>query len=111
MRYSLLMRMFGLRLDRQWALTRYGRKFFRRLWGELRTLELFGAAEPDDQGWRLTDRGMYWMMLMMSAFFESVNGYRDAMRAQVVDEPHAEVVPLVSIGVPVGALSHASGSG
>ena len=83
MRYTLLMRMFGLRLDRESVTRRYGPSFFRRLWGELRTLEWLGAAKRDDRGWQLTERGMYWLMLMMSAFFESVNGYRDAMRARV----------------------------
>ncbi len=86
MRYDLLMRMFGLRLDREWALRRHGPRFFRKLWGELRTLEWLGAARRDERGWQLTERGMYWLMLMMSAFFESVNGYRDAMRARVRQE-------------------------
>jgi len=88
MRYSLLMRMFGLRLDRDWALRRHGPRFFRKLWGELRTLEWLGAARRDDRGWQLTERGMYWLMLMMSAFFESVNDYRDAMRAHVRQDQH-----------------------
>jgi coproporphyrinogen III oxidase-like Fe-S oxidoreductase len=86
MRYSLLVKMFGLRLDSQWALRRYGPRFFRRLWGELRTLEWFGAARRDERGWQLTERGMYWLMLMMCAFFESVNGYRDTMRAHIQEE-------------------------
>ena len=88
MRYSLLMRMFGLRLDRDWAMRRHGKRFFRTLWGELRTLEWLGAARRDDRGWQLTERGMYWLMLMMSAFFESVNDYRDAMRAHVRKDQH-----------------------
>jgi hypothetical protein len=29
---------------------------------------------------------MYWLMLMMCAFFESVNEYRDAMRAHIPEE-------------------------
>lgn len=86
MRYALLVQMFGLRLDRERALARHGKAFFRRLWGELLTLEAFGAARRDAKGWRLTERGMYWLMLMMSEFFESVNAYRDAMRGHV----HAE---------------------
>ena len=65
MRYSLLMRMFGLRLDRDWAMRRHGKRFFRTLWGELRTLEWLGAARRDDRGWQLTERGMYWLMLMI----------------------------------------------
>lgn len=83
MRYTLLVKMFGLGLDRAWAEARYGRRFFRKLWGELRTLEMLGAATRDAQGWRLTGRGMFWLMLMMSEFFESVNAYRDAMRQRV----------------------------
>lgn len=86
MRYALLVRMFGLGLDREWARRRHGRAFFRKLWGELRTLELCGAARRDAAGWRLTERGMYWLMLMMSEFFESVNTYRDAMREHVHEE-------------------------
>lgn len=86
LRYSLLVRLFGLRLDRDWALRHHGPRFFRRLWGELLTLRALGAAERDATGWRLNERGMYWLMLMMSAFFESVNNYRDAMRARIRDE-------------------------
>jgi coproporphyrinogen III oxidase-like Fe-S oxidoreductase len=89
MRYALLVRMFGLGLDRAWARRRHGRKFFWKLWGELRTLELLGAATRDAHGWRLTERGMYWLMLMMSEFFESVNTYRDAMRQRVQAELEA----------------------
>jgi coproporphyrinogen III oxidase-like Fe-S oxidoreductase len=83
MRYTLLVKMFGLGLDQDWARARYGRRFFRKLWGELRTMEVLGAATRDARGWRLTGRGMFWLMLMMSEFFESVNAYRDAMRAHV----------------------------
>jgi coproporphyrinogen III oxidase-like Fe-S oxidoreductase len=86
MRYTLLMKMFGLGLDREWAQARYGSKFFHKLWGELRTMEVLGAATRDARGWRLTGRGMFWLMLMMSEFFESVNTYRDAMRAHVKEE-------------------------
>lgn len=103
MRYALLMRMFGLRLDREWARQRFGPWFFRRLWGELRTLEWLGAATRGESGWQLTDRGMYWLMLMMSEFFESVNGYRDAMRAHIRDELNE----TSTICVPVGSLSGA----
>ena len=65
---------------------RHGPRFFRRVWGELRTLEWLGAARRDPEGWELTERGMYWLLLLMSAFFESVNDYRDAMRAHLRDE-------------------------
>jgi len=83
MRYSLLVKMFGLGLEREWVMRRYGPCFFRRLWGELRTLEWLGAAKRDENGWRLTERGMFWLMLMMSAFFESVAEYREAVRSYI----------------------------
>lgn len=99
MRYSLLMKMFGRRLDRAWALRHFGPRFFRKLWGELRTLEWLGAARRDREGWQLTDRGMYWLMLMMSAFFESVSDFRDAMRAHVRHEWHDLEAPCPHAGV------------
>ena len=89
MRYALLVRMFGLGLDREWARRHHGPGFFRRLWGELLTLEVLGAARRDTRGWRLTESGRYWLMLMMAEFFQSVNTYRDAMRAQVAAEQTA----------------------
>jgi len=98
LRYVLLMRMFGLRLDRDWALQRHGARFFRRLWGEIRTLEWLGAARRDDRGWTLTDRGMYWLMLMMSSFFESVNDYRHAMRVHIRDELNEPPAMCVAVG-------------
>jgi coproporphyrinogen III oxidase-like Fe-S oxidoreductase len=101
MRYTLLVKMFGLGLDRAWAQERYGSKFFRKLWGELRTLEFLGAATRDAQGWRLTGRGMFWLMLMMSEFFESVNTYRDAMRQRVAAElaaaARSDTVPATAV--------------
>jgi len=100
MRYSLLAKMFGLRLDREWALRRYGPRFFRRLWGELRTLEWLGAARRDQRGWQLTERGMYWLMLMMCAFFESVAEYREAMRAHIPAELNAITSPCVLASAP-----------
>jgi coproporphyrinogen III oxidase-like Fe-S oxidoreductase len=93
MRYALLVRMFGLRLDREWARRRHGSRFFRQLWGELRTLEALGAARRDQAGWKLTERGMYWLMLMMSEFFESVNAYRDAMRSHITDDEESATLP------------------
>lgn len=101
MRYALLVRMFGLGLDRAWVRQHHGPGFFRRLWGELLTLEVLGAARRDAQGWRLTEKGRYWLMLMMAEFFQSVNTYRDAMRAQAAAEQSAAegAAPLPAAGV------------
>jgi len=100
MRYGLLVRMFGLGLDRAAAREHYGPKFFRTVWPEIAALTLTGAVKTTDRGWQLTDRGMYFLMLMMSEFFESVNGYRDAMRAHVHAENAAMSLPAA---VPAAA--------
>ena len=102
MRYSLLVKMFGLRLDREWANRRHGPRFLRRVWGELRTLEWLGAAQRDERGWQLTERGMYWLMLMMCAFFESVNEYREAMRAHIQEESNPACSPCAIVAAPAG---------
>ena len=91
LRYTLLVRLFGLYLDRASAERHHGKQFFRKLWGELLTLRTLGAARATSRGYHLNERGMYWLMLMMSAFFESVNNYRDAMRAHVKHELHEPV--------------------
>jgi coproporphyrinogen III oxidase-like Fe-S oxidoreductase len=106
MRYSLLVKMFGGRLDREWALRRHGPKFFRKLWPELRALEWLGAARRDEQGWQLTERGKYWLMLMMSAFFEAVGKFRETMRAHIPDEQACPLKSHSSLAItrPIAAL-------
>ncbi len=105
LRYTLLVRMFGLYLDHAAVLKQHGPRFFRKLRGELLTMRLLGAAHRDVHGWRLNERGMFWLTLMMSAFFESVNNYRDAMRAHVNQELHEGT----TMCVPVGPLAPAAG--
>jgi hypothetical protein len=50
---------------------------------------VLGAATCDREAWRLTERGMFWLMLMMSQFFESVNACRETMRLRAERE-HVE---------------------
>jgi coproporphyrinogen III oxidase-like Fe-S oxidoreductase len=101
MRYALLVRMFGLGLDREEMQRRYGAKFFRTVWGELRTLEILGAARRNARGWELTERGRYWLMLMMSEFFESVNAYREAMRVHAgLERATASANPPLAMALP-----------
>jgi len=99
LRYALLVKLFGLRLDAAAVEARYGPSFRRRLWGELLTLRLLRATRPVPGGCELTDRGMYWLMLMMAEFFESVNAYRDAMRLRVQAEQAAILPPAPAASV------------
>jgi hypothetical protein len=87
MRYEMLLRLFGLRMDHGWLRQRFGDRFGRRMAAEMAALKLVGAVVEDHTGYRLTERGMYLWVLMMSAFFESVNVFREQMRAHI----HAEL--------------------
>jgi coproporphyrinogen III oxidase-like Fe-S oxidoreductase len=87
MRYEMLLRLFGLRMDHAWLERRFSGRFARSMAAEMAALRLAGAVSLDADGYRLTERGMYLWVLMMSAFFESVNVFREQMRAHI----HAEL--------------------
>ena len=108
MQYDLLVRLFGLRLERDWVRARYGRRFERVLLPELTAFRLIGAIRADARGWSLTDRGMLMWLQMMSAFFESVNAFREQMRHQI----HAELddEALGEALVPLAELRHGPGT-
>lgn len=87
MRYEMLLRLFGLRMDDDWLAARFGGRFTRRMGPQLAALRAAGAVKREPGGYVLTERGMYLWVLMMSAFFESVNVFREEMRAHI----HAEL--------------------
>ena len=69
---------------------RWGGRFEDELWWALDGMKALGALTEDDEAWRLTDRGMYYWVLMMAEFFEAVNRFRETMRARIreeLDEP------------------------
>lgn len=82
MKQTFLMRLFGLRLDKGWTRRRYGPAFERELWPIVTAFKALGAVREDATSYRLTDRGLYYWVLMMSAFFESVNELREQMRVR-----------------------------
>ena len=53
---------------------------------ELAALRFAGAVRKDARGYALTERGMYLWVLQMSAFFESVNVFRERMRSNIHSE-------------------------
>jgi len=102
MRYDLLVRLFGLRLEKEWVRERYGERFEQVLRPELLGLKLLDAVIEDERGWSLTKRGRYLWVRMMSAFFESVDALREEMREHVRAEPGESaagpyLVPLAEI--------------
>jgi coproporphyrinogen III oxidase-like Fe-S oxidoreductase len=114
MRYDLLMRLFALRLDKDWMRARYGTRVELKLAPELLALRAIGAIEEDARSWRLTDRGMLVWVMMMSSFYESVNEFRAQMRAQIpaeLEEDEAEdadetVVPADALRDAAHAAQH-----
>ena len=102
MRYELLVRLFSLRLEKEWVRARYGLRFERTLGPELLGLKLLRAVVEDEHGWTLTQRGMFLWVRMMSTFFESVDAFREQMRHHIRDELGSatageHLVPLAEI--------------
>jgi coproporphyrinogen III oxidase-like Fe-S oxidoreductase len=85
-RYEMLLKLFGLRMDRAWMRERFGPRYEASMALELSALRLAGALRKDERGYALTERGMYLWVLQMSAFFESVNVFREQMRANIHSE-------------------------
>jgi len=82
LRYHLLMRLFGLRLDKAVTRQRFGEGACRSLWPEITALKLAGAVRETGDELRLTRRGMYYWVVMMREFFTEVNRFRETMREQ-----------------------------
>ena len=86
MQYDLLMKLFGLRIQKSDICMTYGELFHEKLWKELTTFKLLGALKETEDELLLTDRGMYYWVIMMREFFIGVNNFRSQMRAQIHDE-------------------------
>lgn len=83
---AFLTGLFGLELPKARVAARWGGRFEAQLWWALDAMKAVGALTEDDTAWRLTDRGMYYWVLMMSEFYENVNRFREAMRARIAAE-------------------------
>lgn len=89
MRYDLVMRLFGLSVDKDWIRARHGRRFYRVLAVELLGLWVLGALKFTGASLRVTPRGEYYWVIMMREFFNNVNVFRDEMRRQIRAESDA----------------------
>lgn len=86
MRYYLLMRLFGGRLDLAAADRHFNCSFSSRLWLELAGLRMLGAVRKRGGALELTESGQYLWVMMMREFFSNVNDFRERMRLAIHDE-------------------------
>ena len=83
MRYDFLTRLFGLSLDKEFVRRKYGPRFERRLWREIAFFRCIGALRDTGPRLELTERGMYYWVVMMREFFTGVNRFREQMRLNI----------------------------
>ncbi len=76
-RYDLLMKLFGTRLDLNRLKAKYGRAVASYLWKELLGLQLAGALRRVGDHYVLTRRGQYLWVVLMREFFVGVNNFRE----------------------------------
>ena len=86
MHYDFLMKLFSLSMDKKTIEAKYGAGFHRKLWKELLAFKLLGALVEDDERYRVTEKGMYYWVMMMREFFMGVNRLRDEMRLRIREE-------------------------
>lgn len=87
--YDLLMRLFGLRLDKQQIQKKYQGQFFRLVRKELMLFKMLGAVRDEGNYLELTREGRYLWLLMMREFFMGVNNFRREMRSLIAEEREA----------------------
>ena len=76
LRYYLLTKLFGGKLDREKMHMRFGNDAGRRLWLELAFLKTAGLVRGDNM-LEVTEKGMYSVSVMMRDFFASLNTLRE----------------------------------
>jgi menaquinone C8-methyltransferase len=77
LRYYLLTKLFGTRVNKQQFQQQFGRDIYRQLGTELRLLKLAGAITEKENTIRVSPRGMYTISQMMREFFAALNTLRE----------------------------------
>ena len=85
--YDLLVGLFGVSLPWSTLEGKYGPQVRRALAVQIAALRLVGAVRAEGAALHLTQRGMYYWMLMMAEFFTAVNELRATMRRHISTEP------------------------
>ncbi len=76
LRYYLLTKLFGMKLDTEALHHRFGKKIAGKLWTELLFFKSFGLVTGDGT-LRVTEKGMYPVSVMMRDFFAALNTLRE----------------------------------
>ncbi len=84
--YYFMMKLFGLSMSKKAAQQRFGNAYFRTLWREFLIFRMLGALREEGDRISLTDRGMYYWVVMMREFLTGVNRLRDEMRMHIRQE-------------------------
>ncbi len=84
--YDFMMQLFGLHMNKSDMRMKYGPNCRRKLWKELLGFKLLGALSETEKEFLVTEKGMYYWVIMMREFFIGVNNFRTQMRSRIHDE-------------------------
>lgn len=79
-KYYMMMNMFGLEMNAGRYKEKFGKDMFKALLPEITFLRSIGAVKVNEDSLTLTDKGMYYMIMVMREFFIGVNNLRDFCR-------------------------------
>lgn len=94
MRFDLLIKLFGLTLDKHAIEAKYQGRFRTTLWKEIGAFKAIGAIEESTTHLRLTEPGLYAWVVMMREFLSSLNALREDMRAHLEAERQQDREPI-----------------
>ncbi len=87
LRYTFLMDLFGLKMDRQHFRKRFGRDIWAKLTMEALFFAMIGGIKVGPEYVTLTEKGQYYWVIMMREFFTGVDNFRDLSREVVGINP------------------------
>jgi coproporphyrinogen III oxidase-like Fe-S oxidoreductase len=83
MRYDFMMKLFGTKLNVPAMREKYHGHFYNLLWPDVLAFYLASGLSYHRPHFHLTERGMYYWIVMMREFFTAVNNFRDYCRARI----------------------------
>ena len=84
--YYMMMHLFGLEMNAKHFKAKFGEDMHKKLMIELSVLKSMGAVESKGDNVTLTNKGMYYMIMVMREFFIGVNNLRDYCRPNINDD-------------------------